>query len=393
MAAVYITFVSPSRSLTGGSRVVNEYASHLHQRGHNVTIVSPVVPPHPRRLLRELGIVSVAKKALQTTDVQWNTEATIKTVPTLSPVLLNQVLSDGDVVVASSWRSVDPVFHLDKRIGEKVHLLQHYEAWELWNDETCWQRAEKLANRRGEPIYLSMADIETNDLALKTDKSLVDGALEKSVETVAVSGWLARLVSEKFDKQPAGIIHNAVNQETFSPVKENQNDQPVVLAPYREPVWKGAADAIEAFRTIRQEMDEVKFKMFGPIKPDIPDWIEYYEAVTDSALRHLYATADLFVFPSWVEGFGLPPMEAMACGTATVSTDVGAVAEYADPGQTIETVPSRDPDALAEAVMMLIEDDQKRSELATAACQQATEFSWEAATDDLIAVFREVTNA
>jgi len=84
--------------------------------------------------------------------------------------------------------------------------------------------------------------------------------------------------------------------------------------------------------------------------------------VPDADLPHLYAAADLFLFPSLLEGFGLPPVEAMACGLPVVGSAVGSLPEVV--GDAGLLVPPRDPVALAGAIQSLLDDDSLRHDLA-----------------------------
>jgi glycosyltransferase involved in cell wall biosynthesis len=83
--------------------------------------------------------------------------------------------------------------------------------------------------------------------------------------------------------------------------------------------------------------------------------------VRDAELPSLYALADLFVFPSLLEGFGLPPVEAMACGCPVVATTVGSLPEVV--GDAGLLVPPQDPQALAGAIRSLLDDDDLCREL------------------------------
>ncbi|MBA3534589.1 MAG: glycosyltransferase family 4 protein [Ardenticatenales bacterium] len=97
-------------------------------------------------------------------------------------------------------------------------------------------------------------------------------------------------------------------------------------------------------------------------------WIEEEEKPA------LLAAADLFVFPSAYEGFGLPILEAMACGTATLTTNVSSLPELA--GDAAALVPPNDVPALAQAMTHLMRDEAARRELAAHGPGQAARFSW-----------------
>lgn len=84
--------------------------------------------------------------------------------------------------------------------------------------------------------------------------------------------------------------------------------------------------------------------------------------VPEEEMPAYYSMADILVSPSLLEGFGLPLIEALACGTPVVATDAGAIAEVVGPGGVL--VPPRDPAALARAVSELMRDERRREELA-----------------------------
>ncbi len=98
--------------------------------------------------------------------------------------------------------------------------------------------------------------------------------------------------------------------------------------------------------------------------------------VPDEELPLWYNAADLFIYPSLYEGFGLPPLEAMACGTPVIVSNTSSLPEVV--GDAGLTVDPHDPQALAEAIHSLLSDPSRRERLARAARRQASEFSWDA---------------
>lgn len=121
----------------------------------------------------------------------------------------------------------------------------------------------------------------------------------------------------------------------------------------------------------------------GPSQPD--DGVIFTGYVPDAHLAALYSLAEIFVFPSLLEGFGLPPLEAMACGAPVIASNrpampevLGDAALYADP---------RQPAAWADAIERLATDATLRRSLAERGLVRAAAYSWDRAAQQTIAVY------
>jgi glycosyltransferase involved in cell wall biosynthesis len=107
-------------------------------------------------------------------------------------------------------------------------------------------------------------------------------------------------------------------------------------------------------------------------------------------LRGLYHLAEVFVFPSLYEGFGLPPLEAMACGTAVVASRSSAIPEVV--GHSGLLVNPFRVQAIAEAVRSLLENDTLRAALGAQGRAQAREFDWNESARRVLEVYRRVAS-
>ncbi len=107
----------------------------------------------------------------------------------------------------------------------------------------------------------------------------------------------------------------------------------------------------------------------------------------DDALARLYSGAALYVHPALYEGFGLPPLEAMACGTPVLSSTGGALAETV--GDAAVTLTPADPGAWAAAIRDLLGDRARREALVARGLARARAFTWERTAERVRAVYRE----
>ncbi|GAB4506251.1 MAG: glycosyltransferase family 1 protein [Anaerolineales bacterium] len=110
--------------------------------------------------------------------------------------------------------------------------------------------------------------------------------------------------------------------------------------------------------------------------------------VPDEELPVLYSAADVLVTPSFYEGFGLPALEAMACGTPVIVSDVSSLPEVVgDAGVRIDP---RDEAGLAEAMVHVVQDSALRAALRAAGRERARRFTWDDAARELLAVYARV---
>ena len=116
--------------------------------------------------------------------------------------------------------------------------------------------------------------------------------------------------------------------------------------------------------------------------------IHFTGYVPFSDLAALYTLAELFVYPSMYEGFGLPVIEAMACGVPVITGAAAALAEVG--GNAVEQVERMDVDALGEAITRLTKDPARRKELSDNALNRSQQFSWQRAARETLEVYRTV---
>ncbi len=162
---------------------------------------------------------------------------------------------------------------------------------------------------------------------------------------------------------------------------------------------------IQAFELVHRNNPSsgVELMIVGHVRKDIPGFestlrdmrrrnegikITLAGYLSDSEILSLYEEADVFVYPSLYEGFGLPVLEAMACGCPVIASNVSSLPEVVGEAGTL--VDPYDVEALAHAVSAVLENDELKREMSRKGIAQAQKFSWEKAGAELLAVCREV---
>ncbi|MBN2027618.1 MAG: glycosyltransferase family 4 protein [Actinobacteria bacterium] len=356
-----INFLLPSLKLGGGVSSTLELANRLQGRGHEVNVIYPVIPGRggysPTNVKKTAGRLLKAMANLRTkNELDWfGLEARLIRVPSLA----ERYIPDADIVVATWWENALTVNGYGREKGEKFYFIRHYETW-------------------GGP------------------EEVVNSTYTLPVHRITTSTWLKDFIEEKFDVEVMGPLPNGVNKEIFYLERGGfAAHAPKRLGlMYRLNKWKGMEDGLLAVSMVRVEYPDVAIVIFGeePTKEDAKvleqiGGVEYHRSPHGDQLREIYNSLDIFLFPSHTEGFGRPPMEAMACGIACVATRVGAVSDYTIPGVTACVVEPGEPRDMAEALVGLLRDEPRRQEMARAGHEYVQRFEWERTVDELEKIF------
>jgi len=119
----------------------------------------------------------------------------------------------------------------------------------------------------------------------------------------------------------------------------------------------------------------------------IGDLVTFLGRRSQEALPYYYASADVVVMPSLYESFGLVALEAMACGTPVVASDVGGLSFVVRDGETGYLVPDRDPRALADCLGKLLRDPELRARLGRRGIEVAREYAWPRIADQIESLY------
>ena len=253
--------------------------------------------------------------------------------------------------------------------------LAHIGADVLW----CPHGTLPLASRV--PAVISMHDLTTITMPLRHEaKTLVSfnlfvgRSIDRAKKIACVSRAVADELLRGFTVPPSKIeiVPNGVD-DFFSPGSGSRDY--LLYAGTLEP-RKGIDDLVAAWRMLRGPRPRLVLCGDRGWRTHVPDDVEVTGYVSRERLRELYRGALAFVYPSHHEGFGIPPLEAMACGTPVIATPTGAIPDYADGAALL--VPIGDREALRDAMAKLIAGRALREELAARGIEQASHFRWDA---------------
>ena len=124
---------------------------------------------------------------------------------------------------------------------------------------------------------------------------------------------------------------------------------------------------------------------------DAAEHVRFVGFVPESEIAGWYNAADLFVYPSEYEGFGLPVLEALACGTPVITSNRSSLPEVV--GEAGVLVDPTDTGAMADAMQRVLEDERLQSRLSAAGPEQARSFTWRRTAEETLAVYRAVNGA
>jgi glycosyltransferase involved in cell wall biosynthesis len=212
------------------------------------------------------------------------------------------------------------------------------------------------------------------------------------VETIGVSPERIDVVHLGFMEPPsAGPTAEAELRARFG-----LGAAPIVLTVAASLRHKNLARLIEAFAIVVRERDVTLVvagragldqEQLGTQADDlgIGERVRFTGWVGDRDLEGLYRLASAFVFPSLMEGFGMPVVEAMYRGVAVACSNVSAMPEVA--GDAAELFDPADPDAIAAALTRLLDDPERRAELVARGHERWKAFSWERAAEETLEVY------
>ena len=247
-------------------------------------------------------------------------------------------------------------------------------------------------------IHLMFPQYLPNRAAYAYARGAMWSAARRSDRILTVSEASKRDILHFFNVPPdkISVVYNAIDEriweepppEDIARVRERfQLDQRFVLYAGTIKPHKNLVRLIEAFAQLRKgEFEELKLLIIGDEISKLPalrravhsyklhKHVRFLGFLPDETLAALYRLASLFVFPSLYEGFGLPPLEAMASGTPVVTSNVSSLPEVA--GDAAVLVDPYDVSSIVEGMRRVLSDSALANELRRKGLIRARDFSW-----------------
>ncbi|MBQ8306760.1 MAG: glycosyltransferase family 4 protein [Blautia sp.] len=351
-----VNFILPGLGDSGGIQIVKKYVQLLNERGIDTVIycslISNNLHRYHSRLVNNLHQLYCSIKTIK----EKNKKEEIIWVPKIN----SKYIREADHTIATMWATAFDVSRLSEKCGKKWYFVQGFEIWD--NKVLCLESYRLPLNK------------------------------------IVISTWINNQLKENLGIGPFPVVYNGLDTELFKPhvdaprnISSSEESKTILMMNHDNPV-KGVNDGLMVFEKVKQQYPSARFIMFGlRDNGNLPEYIEYYQDPSKEILVELYQQSDIFLFPSHSDGWGLTPIEAMACGCAVVGTNTGFVLDLGEHGENMMVCESDDIDAMYNNVKVLLDDPNLLSHLKKQGRSTVEQLSWEASTKNLIDVLTQRT--
>lgn len=337
-----ITFLLATIDINGGTKVIAEYGRQLLALGHDVKFVS-LIDPKP-------GLVARLKDRLRgkrrpVTSLEYFSDIRDRlTILSKAPPIDYSAFPEADFLIATWWETVEWAQGAPKSAGRLAHLMQGYEMFSFMPQD----RVRK--------------------------------AYEQDCLKISVSIWISEQVELHHGQASAAIIHNSVDTDFFA-MKDFAPNQPLRLGFVSSQfsgkntiIMSKVHQALQARGIAAEFLTMHVDPILGDALAGMP--VECHHRPAQSEIPGLYQSCDLWLWPSLEEGFGLPILEALSCGTPVVASPAGAAPQLIRSGVNGYLTPS-DPEAFADQIARYIQlSREERRAMSQNARDTVLNWSW-----------------
>lgn len=330
-----ITIIVPHIKIAGGIRVMLNYANVFATQGDSVLV-----------LVREESFKERTIKKIWGSRVPW--------FPQLHASISVQHRSGEDIQKYVS--------HADK---EEAIIADSWSIGALVG--SCHAKAQ------------TFLIIQHDERLFHGDAGEVRDVYKLPMKKIVVASWLKEMLRSDFN-QDAYVSLNSYEKEYFflRPTQKKNNKVRILILDHSY-AWKGTEASIRIVRNIQKEFPNIELVGFGSRRDEVGElYDEYHYKKVNNDLAEVMSSADIFLCGSEMEGFGLPSLEAMACGAALVTYDNGGSQDFARDGETAFVASRGDRDMLEKKLREALLDGEKRLSIAQKGSDLAREWpTWE----------------
>lgn len=327
--SLVLNFLGTAPVLCGGQLIFYEWVNRMAARGHQVSVLSHSGRPSWKQVAAPFLTVPMS-------------ESLAESVPA------------GDACFGIYWDQVADLVNASER-SVPFFLFQ------------------------GDPYIFERTNPRLSEELSRNVSDAIDHFYGRPVHLLVVSNLLRDLLKVNYDRE-SEVIENAVEPELFFPrPKTSSPDRPkvVIMGPDGVP-FKGVDEMKAALRLVRERGLDFEVVHISPNPSRDPAFQGVFiESPPREEIGRILAEADLFISGSHYESFAMPPLEAMASGTAVVTAANEGVRQYGVDGQNCLMCPVGDVGAMAEAIYRALTDEGLRRGLAKAGLATAARFTWD----------------
>ncbi|ARM76119.1 glycosyltransferase family 4 protein [Acidianus manzaensis] len=385
-----ISFVLISTGLTGGVRYIFEVANGLKNKGHDVKILS-LAGDHSWFKGLKVEVIYKEPKFNKINNILYKLFQLYAYLRYDSNIKIKPY----DFLLSSALRlgiKSDVIYEL-------AEFIQNFSSDVMVATYYLTAFSVLLSNNYSKPFYL-MQDfpelVESNEGTIELKRFLL--SLKLPFSFVAVSNYLRQLILDNNPSAKVVVAHPGVDLNIFRPRKKHyENDKKKkVMIILRGDKYKGDEITIKTLNDINKKIPVHAIivgrkKLINSYLKTIGINFKFssFFNVDDETLAKLYSTSDAFLYTSYAEGFGLPPLEAMACGTPVVMTDNKGSRDYAINGYNALIADAGDTKTLVDYLAKVLQDDKLREKLIENGLETAKKFTWSSTVDRFEKVLRE----
>lgn len=348
--------------------------------GLRLTIVGPLPPPPG----------GMANQTRQLADLLARDGAEVDVVQTNAPYRPSWV--GRWPVVRAGFRLLPYLWRLWSAAGRS--RLFHVMANSGWSWHLFAAPAIRIASWRRVPVVVNYRGGEAATFLARSHRS-VRRTLRRAAVLAVPSGYLREVFAGH--GMAAEVVPNVVDLSRFHPSIDRPRDAHLIVTRNLEAIYDNAT-AIRALALVRRQVPRARLTVAG-IGPElealrstaeqegVADAVSFAGRLDPDAIAALYRDADVAVNPSTVDNMPNSILEALASGVAVVSTDVGGVPFVVQDGTNALLVPPRDPAAMAQAILRLLENPGHADRLAAAGLVHVRQYTWSSVSGVLAGVY------